>query len=379
MRLLQISAMLLAAASLASCKYSDQPLLSFLTNKRMTVILKGTYATDNPLTMQEVNGDTLFTDGVDEPLDLTTVPNYSALPIYLDIGEIRLSTKQFLDPLYNITTAKDSEKFWDVIAPTRQVYCSQPYAISFDNDSCFQTGGLINYQEFMNGRGALYPSTDVGPGVYLHAGIWMRNIVTGYSKASGGQQLTKFDNNDVVGTDVQTLLNYDAGIDAATKQALAPETFPFHHAVTFGQQATMVVDHSTAAIVVELRINLKENLMVHSFINANNLDFTVVTASDWRVNHVRQFDMGGNILTRARMFYPDLTSDLYINGGTYTAKNYYAVYGANECGVTLGNVFCNQDLDFLPLAATPVRNGGNVIKNLMPGDYVGRASDWPQA
>lgn len=347
---------------------SDMPLLSYLTNSRLVVIMKGTYATDNPLSTAEINGDQLFRDA-DDTLDVDGLPSYSQLPIYLDIGELRLSTKNFLDQLLTIDTEKDSEKFWDVLSPTRQVYCSQPYAVTFDNDTCFTTGGLVNYIEFMNGRGALYPSRDVGAGTYLHAAIFLRGLVTGYSKVGGALQVDKFDNNNVVGVNVQNVLNYDPGVDAATKQGLPPQTFPLHHMVTWGQQPHMYMDHTHATVVLEMRFNLKENLMVHAITASSGVLQTVVSASDWRRGHAQQFDAGGNIFTRARMFYPDLTSDLTISGGTSSVTHYYALYGLTECVDLQGNVSCDTN-EWLPLAATPVRNGNNnVLKNIMPGEY----------
>ncbi len=353
----------------SACKgNTDEPLLSYLTNSRLVVILKGTYATDSPLTMAEINGDQLFRDAEDT-LDVDGLPAYSALPIFLDIGELRLSTKNFLDPLVTIDTEKDAEKFWDVLSPTRQVYCSQPYAITFDNDTCYTTGGLINYVEFMNGRGALYPSRDVGAGTYLHAGIFLRGIVTGFSKVGGAVQIDKFDNNDVVGVNVQNILTYDPGVDEATRQGLPPQSFPLHHMLTWGQQPQMYMDHTHATVVLELRFNLKENLMVHSITPASGQLQTVVGASDWRKAHVQQFYAGGNILTRARMFYPDITSDITISGGTASVTHYYALYGRTECLDPQGTVSCDIN-EWLPIAATPVRNGNNnVLKTIMPGEY----------
>ncbi|MCB1170438.1 MAG: hypothetical protein KDK25_08905, partial [Leptospiraceae bacterium] len=168
----------LIAALLAfgtNCSSGDDALLSALINSRMVVILKGTYATDRPLDFAQINNNTLFLDNdapTTEVLDTNNVPAYNELPIYIDVGEIRLSTKGYLSNLYDIDSDRDAEDFWDVVSTTRQVYCSQLYTAVAANDSCSATGGLINYVEFFNGIGALYPSRDVGPGGYTHAGVF---------------------------------------------------------------------------------------------------------------------------------------------------------------------------------------------------------------
>ncbi|MBU42407.1 MAG: hypothetical protein CMN76_04250 [Spirochaetaceae bacterium] len=373
-RILKSFAILVLILAGANCSSGDDPLLSALINNRMVVILKGTYATDRPLDFAQINNNTLFVDDdapTTEVLDTGGVPAYNQLPIYLDIGEVRLSTKGYLSNLYDIDSDRDVEEFWDVVSTTRQVYCSQLYAAVAANDSCSDTGGLINYIEFFNGVGALYPSRDVGPGGYTHAGVFMRSFFTGFAKREGVVPIGRFDNNDVSGTDVLPLLNYDAGVDAAVKAALPPQWFPLHHITYPGQQDSMQVFNGYASLVLEVRTNIKENLMLHSFPDAQGEYFTIVGISDWRVEHTGQFDMGGNALTRARLFYPDYTGNVQVTGGTESTRHYYAIYYAHECIDQTGAVICNKDRDLLPLAATPVRNGGdNVMTELGPGQYV---------
>lgn len=344
-------------------------LLSRLLNSRMKLILKGTYASDRPLNFSEINGNQLFHDA-DDTLETAAAPTYDNLPIYLDIGEVRLSTKAFLQGLEQIQDSEDSADFWDVFSRERQVYCSRPYATDFDNDSCFNTGGLINYIEFMNGRGALFPTRDVGPGTYLHAGVYIRGFVTGYARASGALVETRFDNNRILDSqNVAPLMNYEAGTDAVQQQILAPQFFPLHHKVVWGQQPYMHVDNSFFPLIVEIRFNIKENLMLHSFSDANSLKRTVVGISDWRVGHADQVDMGGNVLTRTRMFYPDFVRDVRISGGTASTRHYYAVYVLNECADLNGDPGCKLE-DQLPMAATPVRSGSdNILANMSAGFY----------
>lgn len=360
------------------------PLLAFLFNSRLALILKGTYATDRPLEFSQINNNRLFIDDDDSILNATTlrfpdasgcrpfidpdcVPNYNQLPMYLDIGEVRVSSQGFLnDELSGIDTSQASQEFWDVVAAERQVYCSQPYAQDFDTDSCFDTGGLINYQEFMNGRGALYPSTDIAAGAYYHAGIYVRGIVTGWGLTSGVISQDDFDNNDILGTNITPYVQYDPNVDEVSQQLLPPDWFPLHYSAEFGMETLMVKDFSYNAIVLEVRSNIKENLMLHSFVNNQGENQIAVSFSDWRRGHTDQtsdrgLNQGGNVLTRGRMFYPDYTSTLTIDGGTASTRHYYALYVSNA----------ENKNEHLPYAATPVRQGSdNTLENIMPAPYV---------
>ncbi len=111
--------------------------------------------------------------------------------------------------------------------------------------------------------------------------------------------------------------------------------------------------------ILELRMNIKENLMVHSWTTTNGFVQTMVGLSDWRYPHAGQADMGGNLLLRARVIYPEYASRLTITGGTQTLQHYYALFRAQETNLTTQ----------LPLAAVPVRSGGSVIKYIHEGDY----------
>lgn len=350
--------------------------LSLLVNNRMVVLLKGTYASNDPLSFSEINSGKLFVDSDESAnIDSASLPSYSKLPIYIDIGEIRLSTKEFLGDLGSINNQTDSENFWDVLSTERQVYCSRiydSYNYNPDFDTCLETNGLFNYTLFMNGEGAQYPSRDVGPGTYLHAGVFMRSLVTGYSTVDGQVVQAEFDNNDINGANILPRVNYNPGTTSIEKSLLVPQFFPLHHKVEYGQQTTMFVDDSLAPLVVEIRFNIKENLMAHRFLNAENKNQTVITFSDWRKNHTGedQSDMGGNVLTRARIYNPSTSSDLRITGGSGSIRHYYAVYVANECVDYNGAVYCDKNTEELPVAAVPVRDGKNIIKNLGPNHYV---------
>ncbi|MCB1172816.1 MAG: hypothetical protein KDK39_04595 [Leptospiraceae bacterium] len=359
---------------------NDVALLSSLFNQRMTVILKATYASDRPLTRAQINSNVIFTDADDTMTglkhqaltgctpytDAQCVPSYSELPIWLDIGELRLSSRSPLSDLSEIQSSEDAQKFWDPVSVERQVYCSIPYAIDFDN-ACVQTGGIVNFSELTNGNGAVYPASDVPSGMFLHSGIYVRALAFGYGYINGQVLQDKFDNRDILGYRVTPLLQYDPNEDELNNQLKAPQWFPLHHKVVFGQEQTIVLDHGESPAILEYRFNLIENLMLHSFYNsAQSANQVVIGLSDWRRGHDdnstdQGFHMGGNALARSRIFYPWLTSDLYIDGGVESTRHYYALYVQNE----------EPKNEYLPYAATPVRNGSdNVLKYIMPSPYV---------
>lgn len=353
-----------------TCKKDTKtPLLALLFNNKITLIVKGTYATDMPLTFEEINNNQLFVDNSTstEIIQTSEVPSYNSLPIYIDIGEIRLSTKVPLGDLSLITSEQDSQKFWDVLSSQRQVFCNQLYTLNPELNSCLKNNGFTKLEMLLNGMGVVYPSRDVGAGIYLHSGIFFRSLFFGYAKLGSSNYIGKFDNQDVTGIDVMRFLNYNPDVDSGSITVLPPQMFPLHFK-TYPGIENLQIYQEYIPTVIEIRFNLKENLMLHSFQEPNSGEFlTYVGISDWKKNHTGQTYSGGNLLTRMRMIYPSWSSSIRINGGTYSGRHYYALYYQYECS----DGSCNKDLDLLPLSATPVRNGSdNILKEIMPGNYL---------
>ncbi len=347
-------------------------LLSLLSSSRITLIFKGTYATDNPLSYSELNNNNLFVDPEETGnVELTGLPSYEGLPVYIDMGEIRLSSRGFLSNLTDIQSTTDSQKFWDTVSTERLVFCNALYTLDLSFNTCLDQGGIVTFNSLMNGDGVEIPSHDVAAGTYLHAGIFFREIVTGFSLSEGEVMTEKFDNATVVGSNVLKRINYDPGTSSTTKQIIPPQLYPLHHKVEYGQQTSMMIDDTGLPVVLEVRANFKENMMVHQYTSpSTNKSQTAVAFSDWRRPHNAEADFGGNVLARARIFNPINISDLRISGGTGDSRYYYAVYIQNECVDYNNNTYCNKNIDHLPLAATPVRNGENTIKHLSPNNYV---------
>jgi hypothetical protein len=349
---------------ISNVKYTYLPVLSSLFNNRMLLLLKGTYATDNPLEFSEINSNKIYQDSDDSSIDVSRLPSLSSLPIYIDFGEVRISSKYEPRGLEALQSVRDSRNFWDFIAPQRQVYCSQPYTL-FSN-SCDTDQGLTRYSEFMSDFGAKYPSNDPTSDSkgfdgtqYYHSGVYIRSFVTGYAIENGIIKTnTRFDNRDVIGSNIVPRNSYKPGASDIDKQTVTPLMYPIFYTVGGGHK-DMTIRPGFDPYIIEMRVNLKENLMVHSWRNYTGNIQTIVGFSDWRYNHSGEVDMGGNILLRSRVIYPETVSTLNITGGTKNLTAYYALYRADETELTLQ----------LPLAATPVKGSTAKIKYIHGGNY----------
>ncbi len=353
---------------LSNVTYTSLPVLSSLFNQRMLLIFKGTYATDNTLEFTEINGNAIYRDtegvGGDPTFDTTGLPALSNLPIFMDIGELRIASKYQPLGLEALESVRDSARFWDFVAPERQVYCSIPYTL-FTN-TCENNGGLVKFSEFMTSRGAQYPSNDPTAELrgysgtqYYHAGVYLRSFITGFAIESGIQKTnTRFDNRLVVGSNIVPRNSYKPGASDIDKQNKTPLMYPVFYNVG-GGHADMTINPGYEPYILEMRINIKENLMVHSWVNYTGNVQTMVGFSDWRFNHIGEVDMGGGLLLRPRIIYPETSSNLTITGGTANLKYYYAIYREGETDFT----------SHLPLIASPVRGPSVFIKYIHSGSY----------
>ncbi len=372
-------------------RMTSLPVFSSLLNNRMLLLLKGTYASDDPILFSDYNGGTnaLYLDesgeGIGPPHTLDSLPSASNLPIFIDIGEVRLSTQfqKGFNELTQIRDPLDSERFWDFISTKRQVYCTIPY--SLEEDTCQSTGGLFKAQEFFNGNGAVFPSNDptaetypcsdekylprclglgLSPGdvlgtQYWYIGVYFRSLVTGWAIQNGGLLLdqTRFDNRRVPGLNIVPRNNYVPGTTDVDRQQIVPKFFPLLYSVQ-GTHRDMQIRGGFDPYILEIRMNMKENLMVHTIDRPGRIRQTLVSFSDWKFNNRGEPDIGGNVLIRSRVIYPEFASSLRITGGGGDLRYYYAVYHRDE-----------ENLDsHLPLAATPARPDAR-IRYLMKGKY----------
>jgi hypothetical protein len=353
-------------------KQTNFPVISTLFNNRMLLLLKGTYATDEPLSFDDYSNGTgnLYLDesgeGLDPTFDLAELPKASALPILIDIGEVRISSKyrEGFAGMEGLTSIEQTRKFWDTIAPNRQVYCNVPYGLG--SNTCQKTG-YFNITDFFNGLGTQYPSNDPtaetysnGVGTqYYYTGIYIRSMVTGFARERGAlKRDERFDSYEVAGSNIVFRNNYNPNTNDIEKETKTPAMFPLFYAIQPGQK-DMEIRGGFDPYILEIRMNIKENLMVHSYRTPEGADRTMVSFSDWRKPHNGEIDMGGNLLSRARVIYPETASTIYASGGTRSLTHYYAIYRAEETDLV------NQ----LPLAASPVKQGSTKIRYIGDGEY----------
>jgi hypothetical protein len=134
--------------------------------------------------------------------------------------------------------------------------------------------------------------------------------------------------------------------------------FPIFHALQTGQE-DMQIRGGADPYILEIRMNIKENLMVHSYTTTLGYVRTFIGISDWRYPHSGEIDSGGNIQSRSRIIYPETASTLKISGGTKSLQHYYNIFREAE----------TQFFTELPLASTPVQQGTSTIKYIHEGRY----------
>ena len=134
--------------------------------------------------------------------------------------------------------------------------------------------------------------------------------------------------------------------------------FPIFHALQKGQD-DMQIRGGADPYILEVRMNIKENLMVHSYTTTLGFVRTFIGISDWRYAHSGELDSGGNIQSRSRIIYPETASTLLISGGTRSLTHYYNIFRAGE----------TEFFTELPLASTPVQQGTSTIKYIHDGMY----------
>lgn len=169
-----------------------------------------------------------------------------------------------------------------------------------------------------------------------------------------------FDNYRVPGINIVPRLSYKPGADATTKSVFPPLVFPVLYKAEKGDQ-DMLIYPGFDPYILEVRINLKENLMIHSYVSSIGGVRTLVGISDWKPDsdHKGESDMGGGLLVRSRIIRPEKASSLTVLGGTTSTTHYYSVYRLSESEIDTK----------LPLMASPVQGVSTKMKYIHSGDY----------
>ena len=391
-----------------------QALISQLLHHEQKLILKGSYASDTPLQRSEINDDKLFVDaGLSQtykhqsdtpncnPLEGLCLPSYSNLDIYLDIGEF-----QFVDASGSFHVANRQS----------QIYCSKTDIEVCNNEN------TTDFELLLNGDGIIFPIQDLPQAEYTGVDFYVRRLITGWAHNSENatQTTSSFNLRTINGANVLDLTNSTSNVsveapiradrtfnanDTDTTKTLITDTPIGNISTAISQNlhissqpwlryrqnqgtednpimSDLIFQDTEETPVIEVRFNLLENLMLYEYQSSTDgPTISYVSFSDWRVNRRSlQAESGGNVLVRARLFYPSQVSQLQItntNDGISSAnKYYYALFRQNELKMdnqTEQEKKTQRDsvlVNYLPYAATPARSGSsNSLKHLMPGDY----------
>lgn len=343
-----IGTFILAIIIFQSC-FTNEPVLSQLYNDRITLILKGTYESNDPYDWQAIyTSDAVTTEAMTLQDDIT---NQSEIKWYIDLAELRMAKGTGF-------SGTDADDYWMLFARERQVLCSSTSAL-YDKEleTCIKNSGTSKLNSFFN-DGLSIPAVDVKSGEYNHFAIYFRRLVTWpsnkySSKSYSGDLAALFDNRYVYGTNIENLYNYEE--DDSDDVIM----FPLERT-----DLNLKIESNEKPYVVEVRVFLK-NLMMKHLINYTSEDEQVffVGPSDWATDHLYndstyQEYLGKNMIFTARVYYPDESGSIQVNTGG-AANCYFAV-------VKAGDTF--NPISELPLAATQATNGYS-IKNLPEGTY----------
>lgn len=368
--LLGVSAFILMASG--AC--TNYAVLSEIADSRLTLILKGTYESNNGYGLQNLyNDDGLTTEAAALPAtDLagfanTAPTSETELNWYLDIAEIRAAVGG------GLASGSDPEDYYNYFARSRQLLCSEEYSYEGKElKNCRAQNGSAKLAAFLN-DGFIYPSTDLKVQRYNHLAIYMRRIVIDPARfydgtgaaLSSSEGTAQFDNRKIKGTEISSLMQLAPGDNADTQ---APRLFPLERT-----DLDLPVPDNEKPYVMEVRIFMKNLMMKHvtsistSLYNGGKLYSAFVAPSDWAANHPYSDStlagrLGGNTTFTARIYDPDNVRMLTVSSDSGTSGStlyYYAVVPAGETFDPKAE---------LPLAATQGTLPAN-IKNLPPASY----------
>lgn len=361
---------------------SNYPILSDFVNNRITLILKGTYESNDAYGWNaNTYGDDSFTAG---GYALASTESMSNVSMYLDIADIRLavgSGKPANTPPTN---------YWTYFTKQREVFCSSntsPYG--YNLLTCVKDHGAQNYTDFFT-TGFNYPAVDIPvvpidlttgkqktdssgkpATVYNDMAIFFRRMVIGpayqydASNANPVTQTILFDNRVVNGLDLMSDILQYASSDTSKSKTLM---FPLERT-----DLSIKIPDGNGPYVMEVRIFLKNLLMKHVIKYGKGAGtaqpLTFIGPSDWKYNHdyadpTLAFQMGGNMIFTARVYDPATVGSIDIvdasGGGAVSPGDYFVA-------VPAGTAF-DVTVD-MPYAATSRQNGTASIKNLPPGSY----------
>ncbi len=339
---------------------SSFPVLSELLNSRLSLILKGTYETNDPYPWNDIIYNNEYVE--QEPLasNLNIAVNSNDLKLYLDIARIVVSEK---NPTNFIDIDENDQRNFAI---ERQLLCASN--ISIDDKElkeCIGTNGIEKLDAFFE-EGFSYPAKDLEVKEYKSMAILLRKFVsrpsfTYNASLEETQEDTLFDNRDIYGSNIKQFYDYRKEDDSNS----TPSRFFY----LYKNDLKLIIPDTNAPFTLEIRIFLKNLLMKHIVKDGNNRT-TFIGPSDWLEYH--EYDntssnppinqrLGGTILIGVRIYSNMQVNDLLIRN--FNAErcigglSYFALIPAGE----------TFNISKLPLVAT--RTSALSIKNISFGEY----------
>ena len=367
-----IVAILFFLLTLNQC--TGELVISDLINNSIIVKMMGTYESNSPYAWQPLYKDdsilptTPFAIGAGTNMGAlaSSLTSYSQVKLYMDIAEIRIAQGQ------GKSSGTSIDSYWNLFATTRQLMAPDYGALSGKILSESQnTDAATRLSDFFN-EGFNYPAVDIANGHYNHIGIYFRRMVSYPSQlfngdgsyyggsADSANRSGQFENRTVSGIDIETLLQNQWG-----EAAIEPRLFPLQR-----KDLSLLVNNDTEPYTMEIRIFLKNLLMVHLYqvttngalaTDAGNSNLIYVAPSDWNINHdysdpTNGKKQGGSVIFTARIYKPSQVGSIQFSN-TYAYPSYYAV-------VPSGTAFSTLTLPYAATAGT-----SNLVTNLPPGTY----------
>lgn len=233
---------------------SNNPVVSELTNDRMTIVLKSTYASGTDYGWYNFHESDSYADttNVITFSDGGLPSAYADAKFYIDFAELRLATG----------TGKPSgtlpEDYWEYPAQKRLLFCSDNTALfSRELLTCKSQNGTSQLSSLFD-TGITLVSEDIKSGTYPHLGLFFRKLVTYpakvYSNATySSERTTTFDNRQLLGLDVEPYYQQSPG-----STSTVPLLFPLELT-----NLNLQIPGTNKPFVLEVRVLLKNAIMKH--------------------------------------------------------------------------------------------------------------------
>ena len=340
------------------------PVLSELNHSRVSVILKGTYESNDPHNWNTTIYNNDYVESLSSALNSTV--SFDDVRLYIDFASINIASSSqsaFRD-------IPDAEKQNFILG--REVLCSSTSALdSRTLRTCHTNNGTEKLKQFFQ-QGFVYGSTsDLLVQSYKSLAIFIRRFVifpasTYTASLNETQTKSVFDNQRLEGQNIREFYDYAVGESTSRESRFFP---------LFNNQLDIKVPDNNEKYILEIRIFMKNLLMKH--VNQYTQDTlkwqTFIGFSDWLSNHAYDNNnsqptnnkrLGGNAVIMARIYQGKYAGNIQIslfNPASCTGSGlaYWAIIKQSDTFET----------HTFPLAATKLSGSTATIKNVPAGSY----------